>query len=457
MNDEVESQEDVLAFLGDPATHGGTNSGGSVRRIDTHTASVFLAGNRALKVKRAVRFPFLDYSTLAKRKEACEAELAVNTPHAPEIYRGVIAIAREADGRLTFAGPGAPVEWAVEMRRFDETRTLDHLASEIDEDLADKLGRAVAAAHEKAPIVEAAPWIEALETYLDQNLAAFRAMPDLFAPKAVAALDRLSRAAYARVRLLLAERGRLGRVQRGHGDLHLGNIVLIDDHPVLFDAIEFDPLMAAGDVLYDLAFLLMDLCERGLSQAANIALNRYLIETRRIEDLDGLAALPFFLSLRAAIRAKVTAARTERAPAPQRGRMAASAAGAEIHFRRRPLQQREVAARADASAVRRADAQRGHRALGRRAHDAPWRRRNRKAARSSLCVSGERARLCRRPRQGAPRPFRRTFYDCRCRVCEPARARRLRQSGNIRQCSFAGTVPHRESRDAACPCRRARA
>ena len=113
MNDEVESQEDVLVFLGDPATHGGTNSGGSVRRNDTHTASVFLAGNRALKVKRAVRFPFLDYSTLAKRKEACEAELAVNTPYAPEIYRGVIAIAREADGRLTFAGPGAPVEWAV--------------------------------------------------------------------------------------------------------------------------------------------------------------------------------------------------------------------------------------------------------------------------------------------------------------------------------------------------------
>ena len=309
MNDEVESQEDVLAFLGDPATHGGTNSGGSVQRIDTHSASVFLAGNRALKVKRAVRFPFLDYSTLAKRKEACEAELAVNAPYAPEIYRGVIAITREADGQLTIAGSGTPVEWAVEMRRFDETRTLDNLASEINEDLADELGHAVAAAHEKAPIVEAAPWIKALETYLDQNLVAFHAMPDLFAPEAVVALDRLSRAAYARIRLVLAERGRLGRVRRGHGDLHLGNIVLIDDRPVLFDAIEFDPLIAAGDVFYDLAFLLMDLCERSLSQAANIVLNRYLVETRRLEDLDGLAALPFFLSLRAAIRAKVTAAR----------------------------------------------------------------------------------------------------------------------------------------------------
>ena len=115
-------------------------------------------------------------------------------------------------------------------------------------------------------------------------------------------------------------RGRLGLVRRGHGDLHLGNIVLIDGRPVLFDAVEFDPLVAAGDVLYDLAFLLMDLIERDLHAAANIVLNRYLAETRRAEDLDGLAALPFFLSLRAAIRAKVTAARAEQAEEATRDR-----------------------------------------------------------------------------------------------------------------------------------------
>jgi hypothetical protein len=124
---------------------------------------------------------------------------------------------------------------------------------------------------------------------------------------------------------LLAHRGRLGRVRRGHGDLHLGNIALIDGRPVLFDAIEFDPLIAAGDVLYDLAFLLMDLCERGRPEAANIVLNRYLAETRRGEDLDGLAALPLFLSLRAAIRAKVTAARIERADALERAEIERSA------------------------------------------------------------------------------------------------------------------------------------
>jgi hypothetical protein len=326
MNDKTESQEQVFAFLVEPASHGRRMARGqAVRRIDTHAASVFLAGNRALKVKRAVRFPFLDYSTLAKRKEACEAELAVNAPYAPEIYRGVVAITREADGRLAIAGKGRPVEWAVEMQRFDETRTLDHLAGEIDETLADALGTAVAAAHEKAPIVEAASWIAALGAYLDQNLEAFRKMPELFEPEAVGTLDLYARQAYGRIEALLAHRGRLGRVRRGHGDLHLGNIALIDGRPVLFDAIEFDPLVAAGDVLYDLAFLLMDLCERGRPEAANIVLNRYLTETQRTEDLDGLAALPLFLSLRAAIRAKVTAARIERADAHERAEIERSA------------------------------------------------------------------------------------------------------------------------------------
>src|SRR5262249_32879796 len=125
------------------------------------------------------------------------------------------------------------------------------------------------------------------------------------------ALSRASRAALRRHERLLAERGSAGLVRRGHGDLHLGNIVLIDGKPVLFDAIEFDPLVATGDGLYDLAFLLMDLIGRGLDAAPNAVLNRWLAETRRTEDLDGLATLPLFLSLRAAIRAKVTAAKLD--------------------------------------------------------------------------------------------------------------------------------------------------
>ncbi len=303
----TDAQQAVIDFLARPQTHGGA----PVTRIDTHAATVFLAGERAFKIKRAVRFPFLDYSTLAKRKAACEAEIAVNRPFAPATYRGVVAITRADDGKLSIGGQGEPVEWAVEMRRFDETQTLDHLAAQgrIDAALADALGRAVERAHAAAPVDAAAGFADVLDEIVAQNDAELRGSPELFAVDAVRALTAASMAALKRLRPLLTARERAGLVRRCHGDLHLGNIVLIDGAPVLFDAIEFDPRIATGDVLYDLAFLLMDLIERGLQAAANIVLNRYLTQSRRLDDLDALAALPLFLSVRAAIRAKVTAAR----------------------------------------------------------------------------------------------------------------------------------------------------
>jgi uncharacterized protein len=328
MSEDGENQQEVFGFLADPATHNGQE----VKRIDTHAASVFLARDRAIKVKRAVRFAFLDYSTLAKRRQACEAEMAVNAPYAPDIYRGVLAITREASGKLALGGRGTPVEWAVDMRRFDEKRTLDHIAAEIDETLADALGRVVADAHArtpnaKAPPVDAERWIAALGSYIDEHAEAFAQHPEIFPAAAGDALTRASHATYQRILPLLRERGRQGFVRRIHGDLHLGNIVLIDGRPVLFDAIEFSDVIASGDVFYDLAFLLMDLLERGLAPAANIVLNRYLVEAHRIENLDSLTMLPFFLSMRAAIRAKVTAARLQRASAADRDAVARAARG----------------------------------------------------------------------------------------------------------------------------------
>jgi uncharacterized protein len=322
MND-ADTQKAVLAWLAEPASHGGA----AVRRIDTHAAVVFLAGPHALKVKRAVRFPFLDYSTLDRRREACAAELCINRPLAADIYRRIVPITRTPAGELALDGDGEVVEWAVEMRRFDENATLDHLAAagRIDADLADALGRAVAVAQKAVQegsegskqAVEPAGWIGALAEYIEEHVAAFGERPDLFPPVEAEALARASRAAHARVEPLLRERGKRGLIRRIHGDLHLGNVVLCDGRPVLFDAIEFSPLIATGDVLYDLAFLLMDLAERGLREAANIVLNRYLVETRRVLDLDALAALPLFLSMRAAIRAKVAAARARFATAPE--------------------------------------------------------------------------------------------------------------------------------------------
>ncbi|MGB8575826.1 MAG: phosphotransferase, partial [Pseudolabrys sp.] len=288
------SQQPVIDFLNDPANHGGA----PVKRIDTHAASVFLAGERALKIKRAVRFPFLDFSTLAKRKTACEAEIAVNRVFAPSIYRGEVPITREPNGQLAIGGKGEPVEWAVEMQRFDESQTLDNLAEtgRFDEALADGLGRAVAAAHRVAPTAADAQFAETLARIITQNEAELASEPDLFSLQKLRVLAAATRDAFERVRPLLQARERAGLVRRCHGDLHLGNIVLINGKPVLFDAIEFDDRIATIDVCYDLAFLLMDLIERGLHRAANIVFNRYLTDTQRIHDLDALAALPLFMS-----------------------------------------------------------------------------------------------------------------------------------------------------------------
>jgi len=319
----ADAQAAVFRLLGDPATYGGAE----VRRCETHAAVVFLAGDRALKVKRAVRYPFLDYSTLDKRKAACRAELEVNRKFAPQLYRRIVPITRQADGSLALDGRGEPVEWAVEMKRFDENNTLDHVAERgaLDDALTGKLAVAVAAMHARAEPVEAAPWLAAVEGYIADSTAAFRQHGDLFPAHLVEELDRKSKAAFARLRPLLQARGAAGLIRRGHGDLHLANIAVLDGEPIAFDALEFDPVIAEGDLLYDLAFLLMDLVERGLPHAANAVLNGYFAATRRTEDCDGIAALPFFMSLRAAIRAEVTAMRRDLAADKDRAALARSA------------------------------------------------------------------------------------------------------------------------------------
>jgi aminoglycoside phosphotransferase family enzyme/predicted kinase len=319
----ADSQDSVRKLLSDPATFGGAE----IRRIDTHGACVFLAGDRVIKIKRAVRYPFLDYSTLDKREAACRAELEVNRNFAPQLYRRIVPITRAPDGTLKLDGPGEPVEWAVEMARFDENNTLDHLADrgELGDALTGELAGAVAAMHERAQPVEPESWINALSDFIADNTSSFQKHRDLFPDQAVAKLDKDSRSAWARLQPLLRARGAAGLIRRGHGDLHLGNIAVLDGEPVAFDALEFDPVIAAGDVLYDLAFLLMDLIERNLRPAANTVLNGYFSATRRDADCDGIAALPFFMSLRAAIRAKVTLARLDLAAAGNRRETAQSA------------------------------------------------------------------------------------------------------------------------------------
>ena len=302
------SQDEVLAFRA-----AGAGSGAPARRIDTHISIVFLAADRGLKIKRAVRLPFLDNSTLERRRHCCEEELAVNARNAPAIYRRVVAITREADG-LALDGKGPPVEWAVEMARFDETRTLDHLAAAhaIPAGTAEALAGTMRASHAVAPVAKGSQWPASIATIIDRNSDKFREQSTL----PVGDVDRLHELSHRHLRdhfALLRRRASSGLVRRCHGDAHLANIVMIDEKPVLFDAIEFDTAMATTDLLYDLAFPIMDFLHFGDADAANRLFNFYLQSGWR-EHGDALALLPLFLSMRAAVRALVSFTRRELCP-----------------------------------------------------------------------------------------------------------------------------------------------
>jgi aminoglycoside phosphotransferase family enzyme len=298
----AQDQSTVIAFLEDPATHGGAMP----ERIDTHAAIVFLAGDLAYKLKRAVWFPFLDFSTLDRRRAACEAEVRLNRRTAPEFYLGCRPVTRRTDGTLVLDGDGMPVEWIVVMRRFDQDRLFDRMAERGDLatshmiELADEIAAFHAAAEPRPDHGGSA----ALRWIVDDDVRELAAMPETFGEIGVEALHHLSDEALRGCAALLDARRAAGFVRHCHGDLHLRNIFLWDGRPTLFDCLEFDETLACTDVLYDLAFLLMDLEHRGRRDFANLVFNRYL---QRTGDLGGLPAVALFLSCRAAIRAKVEA------------------------------------------------------------------------------------------------------------------------------------------------------
>lgn len=306
-------QAETLAFLADPATHG--LAGGEVDRIDTHSASVFLAGPWVYKVKRAVRFDFLDFSTLERRHAMCRRELERNRPAAPEIYQDIVAVTREADGGLALGGEGAPVEWAVRMHRFDQEALLSALAKagRIDAALTARLAATVARYHSEADPVSGVDGAARMRGVVDELRSAFEAPDDPLPEQTAARFAALAEDRFAQARACLDRRAAGGCVRLCHGDLHLDNIVVLERGPVLFDAIEFNDEIAEIDTLYDLAFLLMDLDEHGLRAQANLLLNRYIWRRDRDDDLSGLAALPLFLGCRAGIRAMVALKRAERA------------------------------------------------------------------------------------------------------------------------------------------------
>ncbi len=302
-----QDQREVAAFLGRPESYGLRNE--AVERHETHASIVFLAGSRAYKLKRAVKYPYLDYSTPQRRRAMCEAELAINRRTAPMLYLEVRAIVRDAKGGLRFGLPGedaVAVDWVLVMRRFSQDTVLENLrrAGRLTREIVLPLAEAIAAFHAGAERDFALGGAGGLARVIEENAQILRRQAGKpFARDRVEALDAKARSWLARLAPLLEERRRDGFVRRCHGDLHLNNICILDGVPTPVDAIEFSDDIACIDVWFDLAFLLMDIDRHGLRVPANALFNRYLEKTF---DYGGLAALPLFLSCRGAIRAHVT-------------------------------------------------------------------------------------------------------------------------------------------------------
>lgn len=275
--------------------------------VSTHISRVVIGRDVVFKLKRPVRLAYLDFSTPERRLAFCGQEYRLNRRSDPQarIYRGARRITREADGALALDGEGELVDAVVEMRPFDNDRLLDRLAAAgpLAPALVEKLAEAVADLHAGASIAADGAGAARMGRVLDINAEAFTAS-GLMDREAAARLDGLFRAVLDRHAALLDARAADGKVRRGHGDLHLRNICLIDDDPVLFDCLEFDEDLATTDLLYDLAFLAMDLWHRGQRAAANTLVNRY---ADRAGEAEGLALMPFLVAVRAAVRAHVLA------------------------------------------------------------------------------------------------------------------------------------------------------
>jgi len=292
-----QDQSDVISFL--------SSLSDVTERHDTHISIIILSGRRAFKLKRSVCFPYLDFSTASQRLSACLRELELNRRTAPSLYVAVRRITREESGRLTFDGNGELVDSVVEMVRFDQQDLFSQIAerNELGPALLTKTALAIADFHRHAAIDHRRSGSAIMTAVLRMNSESIKAA-GIFSVDQAHALEMEFKATLDRLGWLLDERERSGKVRRCHGDLHLRNICLLDGSPTLFDCLEFDEDLATIDVLYDLAFLLMDLWARRLRAEANWVFNRYFDV---VDEDDGVPLLPFFMAVRAYVRAHVCA------------------------------------------------------------------------------------------------------------------------------------------------------
>ena len=300
---------DLIHALLDPACY--PHAVPQVEHIETHISDVFLTGAYAYKLKKPLDLGFLDFSTLEKRRLCCEEELRLNRRLAPELYLEVVPITgRPAQPRI--CGDGEPFEYAVRMRQFDQAGMLERVLArgELRGAHADELADLVAGFHATLPPAAPNSGYGNSESVVGPALQNFdQLLPLLESDHDRAALDRLrhwTQAQHARLTSAFEQRRREGFVRECHGDLHLGNMVLIDGRVRIFDCIEFSPLLRWIDVINETAFLVMDLIQRRRPDLAFRFLNRYLEITG---DYAGVRLLRYYMVYRALVRAKVSAMR----------------------------------------------------------------------------------------------------------------------------------------------------
>jgi uncharacterized protein len=295
----------------------------SAREVrETHISWVFLHADTVFKVKKPVDFGFLDFSTLAQRRLACENEARLNARLAPGVYLGVVPVTRRADGLHEISGSGPVVDWAVKMRRLDDSDRADVRLAEgrLSPEHLDRLARRLAHFHRAAPgSTEIGEFgrVECIRRNVQENFAqAHHLLCDLTSESQQREVEAAQLGFLEQRRALFEQRRQDGRIRDGHGDLRLEHVYIdAAGEPTIIDCIEFNERFRFADVCADVAFLSMDLAFQGRVDLKERFLAAYAEES---EDHDLYALVDFYESYRAYVRAKVGALGLHSAPLPAR-------------------------------------------------------------------------------------------------------------------------------------------
>jgi hypothetical protein len=288
-----------------PVTH--------IELIETHISWVLLTGQYAYKIKKNVQFDFLDFSTLEKRHFYCQEELRFNSRFAPGLYLQVVPISGSLQNPQ-MNGSGEAIEYAVQMQQFDGSQLLSHIADrgELSSAIIDQIAELTAEFHRHAASDTSNSHFgtpQETHHWFQGNFAHIRPLinNEKFLQQ-ILQLEHWGEQALLKNKRLMELRKQQGFIRECHGDLHLGNITLIDGKVTPFDGIEFNPSLHWIDVISEIAFVVMDLQQRGFNQLAHRFLNRYLSASG---DYEGLTLLPYYLVYRALVRCKVALLRWE--------------------------------------------------------------------------------------------------------------------------------------------------